>query len=82
LIEKGADVNAAAKDGWTALMYAAYVGHADTTSFLIEKEADVNAAAVGGVIVTGEDRCDSHIERRADSNQKNLQSTELINENF
>ena len=44
LLEKGADVNEkSARDGVTALMYAARLGHKEIVSILLENGADVNA---------------------------------------
>ena len=48
LIENGADINAKANDGWTALMEAAYEGHIETIKFLIEKGADINPKTEDG----------------------------------
>jgi len=45
LLEKGADVNTRAKDGWTPLMHAAQNGHTAVVKALIENGADVNAKA-------------------------------------
>jgi hypothetical protein len=42
LIEKGADVNADDKSGQTAVMQAAWYGHADVVRVLAEKGADLN----------------------------------------
>ncbi len=41
-LDKGADVNAKTKRGWTALMWAAYRGHTDLMQLLIERGADVH----------------------------------------
>jgi ankyrin repeat protein len=49
LLEKDADVNAANKDGMTALMFASGRGHTETAKLLIEKGADVNAADKNGM---------------------------------
>ena len=43
LVEKGADVNAKDKDGWTPLHYAASNGYLDVVKFLVENGADVDA---------------------------------------
>ena len=43
LIEHGADVNAVAREGWTALLIAADYGHFGIVKTLIEHGADVNA---------------------------------------
>ena len=48
LVDRGADVNARDKQGTTALMAAAFGGHAATGRLLIERKADVNAADVSG----------------------------------
>ncbi|MEO0166844.1 MAG: ankyrin repeat domain-containing protein [candidate division WOR-3 bacterium] len=39
-IEKGADINAKDKYGWTALMWASINGHTETVEYLKEKGAD------------------------------------------
>mmetsp|Transcript_13022 Transcript_13022/g.21674 ORF Transcript_13022/g.21674 Transcript_13022/m.21674 type:complete len:246 (-) Transcript_13022:2409-3146(-) len=41
LVATGVDVNAKARGGWTALMYAAEKGHTDTVKYLVE-EAGAN----------------------------------------
>ena len=43
LIAEGAEVNAKAKDGRTALMWASQKGHRDVVQALLAKGADVNA---------------------------------------
>ena len=48
LVEKGADVNARDKDGWTPLHHAAANGHLDIVKFLVENGADVDAEANDG----------------------------------
>ena len=48
LIEKGADVNHADKNGATALLGAAQEGHPEVAKYLIEKGADVNHADKDG----------------------------------
>ena len=48
LLEAGADVHAATKDGWTALMLAAYGGHVEIAKLLLEGGADVHAATKDG----------------------------------
>ncbi|MFH1285562.1 MAG: ankyrin repeat domain-containing protein [Candidatus Micrarchaeota archaeon] len=51
LIEKGADVNAKEKYGWTVLMLAALNGSLQTAELLIKKGADVNAKDANGTTV-------------------------------
>jgi uncharacterized protein len=48
LLEKGADVNARDKDGWSALMGATVQGHLQAVNLLLEHDADVNAKNHGG----------------------------------
>jgi ankyrin repeat protein len=43
LFKKGADVNAAGKDGFTALMAVSLKGHTEVVKFLLDKGADVDA---------------------------------------
>lgn len=43
LLERGADVNIADKDGWTALMGAIVQGHLELVVLLLEHGADVNS---------------------------------------
>lgn len=45
LVENGADVNAAPKDGFTPLIKTAYYGHFDIAKLLVENGANVNAAS-------------------------------------
>src|SRR4026208_2510202 len=47
-IEKGADVNAADKDGITPLYRAAEKGHQDTVALLLDKGADVKQMTMDG----------------------------------
>ena len=46
LISAGADVNAKAKNGTTALMAASYNGHTEIAQALIAARADVNAKSI------------------------------------
>ncbi|GJQ80579.1 hypothetical protein Trydic_g19983 [Trypoxylus dichotomus] len=48
LLEKGADVNAKASNGFTALHFAAIHGHLDMFKLLREKGADINAQTEDG----------------------------------
>ena len=48
LIAKGADVNAKAGDGRTALIQASEIGHLDVVRALLAKGADVNAKTNDG----------------------------------
>lgn len=49
-LNEGANVNARDKNGWTALMHAAYYNpHAGTIGLLLDAGCDVNAAANNGV---------------------------------
>ncbi len=43
LLERGADVNAKNKHGFTPLHFAAGIGHTDVAKLLLEHGADVNA---------------------------------------
>jgi|SRR5271157_4990436 len=43
LIENGADVNMADKDGWTALMGATVQGHLESVKLLLEQGVELNA---------------------------------------
>jgi hypothetical protein len=47
LLAKGADINAKASNGVTALVAASYPGHLDVVQALLAKGADVNAKAIG-----------------------------------
>lgn len=49
LVDGGASLDLADKDGWTALHFAARFGHMGVLRFLLESGADVNAAARDGV---------------------------------
>ena len=48
LLDAGANVNATAENGLTALMLAAGEGHTETAALLLDKGADVNVAGIGG----------------------------------
>ena len=48
LLEKGADVNAKDKHGWTPLHAAATAGHTEIAKLLIDKGANVNATDDNG----------------------------------
>lgn len=45
LVDRGANVNAKDKFGWTPLTLAAQEGHLDVVKLMIEKGADKNAAS-------------------------------------
>ena len=47
-IEQGADLNAKANDGTTALMNAAYTGNIDIVKMLLKAGAEVNVKAHNG----------------------------------
>jgi ankyrin repeat protein len=51
VLEAGADIDAADKDGWNALMTAAYYGHTDIVRLLIQSGArlDSKCNRKGGV---------------------------------
>jgi ankyrin repeat protein len=49
LLAKGAEVNAKANNGGTALMLASLAGHPDVVQALLAQGADVNAKTSGGV---------------------------------
>jgi len=63
LLYKGADVNAATKDGWTALMWAAREGHADVVKLLLDNRADPNRSDRDGrtALMWAADSLDSHV---------------------
>jgi ankyrin repeat protein len=42
LLDRGADVNARTRAGWTALTYAAWRGHAEAVRLLLARGADPN----------------------------------------
>ena len=48
LLAAGANVNAAENDGWTALIWSAYRGHAKVAEILLSAGADVNAVDNNG----------------------------------
>ncbi len=48
LVDKGADINAVDKCGWTPLIFAASQGHQDVLRRLLDKGADINARAITG----------------------------------
>jgi ankyrin repeat protein len=48
LLAKGAEANAKARDGQTALMQASWKGHLNVAQALIAKGVDVNAKANNG----------------------------------
>lgn len=43
LLDKGANINAKTRNGWTALMYASDYGYLDMVKFLVKNGADINA---------------------------------------
>ena len=47
-VEEGAAVNGADKNGWTALMLAAFNGHTEIAAYLVQKGADIEAASQSG----------------------------------
>ena len=48
LLDRGADIDARANDGKTALILAAFLGRSGAVEILLERGADVNAADNGG----------------------------------
>ena len=45
VVDRGdVDLNAKNRGGWTALMYAAYIGHDNVVNLLLESRVDVNTA--------------------------------------
>ena len=50
LIEAGADINKATKNGTTALIVASMEGHAATVKVLLQAGADVNKATENGLM--------------------------------
>jgi ankyrin repeat protein len=60
LIEAGADVNDLTETGRTALMLAAYWGHANIVQLLLEKGADVNVKDKDGYTAVDYARSQKH----------------------
>jgi len=48
LLDAGAELNATDDEGFTALMYASWIGHSEVAKLLIEAGVDVNAQAKEG----------------------------------
>ena len=48
LLDQGADVGQARKDGMTALLMACYGGHRDVAELLLDRGADVGQANIDG----------------------------------
>ena len=42
LLDKGANINAKTRNGWTALMYASSYGYLDMVKFLVKNGANIN----------------------------------------
>jgi ankyrin repeat protein/uncharacterized protein YceK len=62
LIESGAGVNAAGRDGWTSLFSAASAGHTSVVELLLSKGADVNANLQSGGTALLWAACNGHEE--------------------
>ena len=62
LLRKGADVNAARKDGTTALMATVQKGHTETVRILISAGVDVNAKRRGGYFALMDAAYNGHTE--------------------
>ena len=78
LLERGADVSAQTKDGWTALHFASRYGHVDLAQMLLECGADVSAQKKDGWTVLHLASANGHadlvqmfIERGADISARN-----------
>ena len=50
LLDKGADINAKDKVGWTALHSASFKGHTEVVKVLLDKGADINAKGADGMM--------------------------------
>jgi ankyrin repeat protein len=68
LIEKGANIEAKASNGWTALRWASSNGHEAVVKLLLEKGADVELLLEKGADVDAKDRAGKTALQRAAEN--------------
>ena len=62
LLSEGADINAQAQDGYTALMSVSFDGRLEVVKLLLDEGADVNAKTDGGITALQEATRKGHLE--------------------